>query len=132
MTQIQAAAPQTKQMAVVRTLKKHQTDRMAISTTEGYVIVQFADILYCEAMSNYCRIQLRTGQSHLVSRTLKHLQSVLPSSEFIRTHQSYLVRFDAITCAGQEIRLTNGKNIPISRSKRNALGVFLRNSMPVV
>jgi two-component system LytT family response regulator len=132
MTQIQSAAPQVKKMAVVRKMQKPPTDRMALSTTEGYVIVLFADILYCEAMSNYCRIHLRTQQSQVVSKPLKLLQSVLPSTEFIRTHQSYLVRFDAITCAGRDITLTNGATIPLSRSRRSILGDFLRKRMPIV
>jgi two-component system LytT family response regulator len=123
---------QTRTTAVVRPLKRYQADRMALSTTEGYIIVHFADILYCEAMSNYCRIHLRTQPSLVASRTLKYIQSVLPSTEFIRPHQSYLVRFDEITFAGHEIKMSNGVNIPVSRQHRNTLTTFLRNRMPVV
>ena len=132
MTQIQSAAGQVKKMAVVRKMQKFPADRMALSTSEGFVIVRFADILYCQAMSNYCRIHLRTQQSHVVSKPLKHLQSVLPATEFVRTHQSYIVCFDDIICAGHDVKLSDGATVPLSRSRRSALDVFLRNRMPVV
>ena len=132
MTPNQTAISRSNNMTVVRTMKNHLADRMAISTTEGYVIIQYADILYCEAMSNYCRIHLNTSKSHIVSKPLKHLQSVLPSAEFIRTHQSYLVRFDHIVAAGQDVKLSNGSNIPLSRSQRSAFDALLKIRMPIV
>ncbi len=105
---------------------------MALHLTEGFVIIRFADILYCEAMGNYCRIHLRNQQSHLASRPLKTVFAVLPAAEFIRTHKSYVVRFDEIVMAGAEVKLSNGKMIPVSRNQRNNLDALLRNRLPIV
>jgi two-component system LytT family response regulator len=105
---------------------------MALSTQDGFIIISFSDILFCEAMGNYCRIQLRDQKMHVVSKPLKALTAVLPARDFIRTHQSYLVRFDDIVSIGSAVILSSGKSIPIARSRRQPLGVFLKNKMPTI
>ena len=52
--------------------------------------MQYEDIIYIEAQSNYCDIHLKYGKKNTVSKTLKEIENLLPNT-FLRTHKSYLV-----------------------------------------
>lgn len=118
--------------AILRNLPYKKGDKLGISTQDGIVIISFADILYCEAMGNYCRIRLHEGKSVTVSKTLKHVSKFLPVSEFIRIHQSYIARFEDIITAHHEVTLSSGDKLPVSRSQRNALLTYLHNHLPIL
>jgi len=121
-----------RQSAVIRNLIHAATDRIGVNTQEGLVIIRFANILCCEAMSNYCRLFMRDGTSLMASRTLKHVFACLPQSDFIRPHQSYVVRIDEISRVHHELTLHNGKKIPVARSQRNAVAKLFRNQLAII
>ena len=132
MAHAQSIARTQQKSAIIRNLAPAIMDRMGVNTQEGLVIIRFEDILYCEAMSNYCRLYLRDGSSLVASRTLKHVFACLPHSAFMRTHQSYVVRIDAITRVHHELMLYNGKKIPVARSQRSVLTEWFRDQLPVI
>ena len=87
-------------------------------------IIQFKDILYVKAESNYARIVLNSGREILVVRTLKSIKESLPSHAFFRTHNSYIIataaikKFDSVH---SKVELTKEVKIPVSRSRKKAL-----------
>ncbi|NNF35525.1 MAG: LytTR family transcriptional regulator [Saprospiraceae bacterium] len=88
-------------------------------------IISFDEILRIEADGNYTKVILDSGQSILVSKTLKAIFSQLPKEGFIRSHQSHVVRTSSISeaCFGSEsyLRLKEGSSIPIAMSKKKYL-----------
>ncbi len=118
--------------AILRRLPYSKTDKMGVNTQNGIVIIRYADILYCEAMGNYSRVHLHSGKSIMISKTLKHVITFLPSAEFVRTHQSYIARFDDIVAVHQDITLSNGQKIPVARGQKNTIMTYLHNRIPVV
>lgn len=50
----------------------------------------FNDILYCEALGDYVKVNL-ADKTLIVTTTMKKLLSDLPSDSFIRTHKSYII-----------------------------------------
>lgn len=129
---IQAKATRNQDHAIIRRLSQPEYDRLAVNTQEGLVVVRFRDITYCEAMSNYCRIHLTGGRTLVVSKALKHIARVLPDDQFIRIHQTYLVRYDGIALLGQHVHLSDGKVLPVSRNRRSEVTQRLRLKMPFV
>ncbi|OUW86663.1 MAG: hypothetical protein CBD74_02135 [Saprospirales bacterium TMED214] len=92
-------------------------------------IILFQDILYVKAESNYARIVLNSGKEILVTRTLKSIESSLPSHAFFRTHNSYIIPTASIKkfhSAESEVELTKQVKIPVSRSRKKALQEVLR------
>jgi len=82
--------------------------------------IELGDILYVESVGNYVNIYLkdRTLTAYL---TLKNLESQLPSNEFVKIHQSFLVSFSGINCIeGNHIKINN-KLLPISRNYRDLI-----------
>ncbi len=71
------------------------------------------DILYAEAMRNWCRIY--TGDSCIVTKsTMKQLLSVLGDG-FMQVHKSYIVPLQKIeSVKGRKIKIA-GTDVPVGR-----------------
>lgn len=67
-----------------------QRNHLVIKDKNGHTLMQYEDIIYIEAQSNYCDIFLKHGKKNTVSKTLKEIESLLPNT-FLRTHKSYIV-----------------------------------------
>ena len=107
--------------------------KLALTTSEGMHLIHWSDIIHCIAESNYCRIALKGGRTLLVSKTLKTVESILPQSRFFRIHQSHVVSMDEISILRHdEILLTNGERLPVSRSRRADLVLKIQESATCV
>jgi DNA-binding LytR/AlgR family response regulator len=79
--------------------------------------VELNDILYAESVGNYVSIYTE-NKKIMAYLTMKSLESQLPSNDFIKIHQSYLVncsRIEAID--GNEIKMRD-RSLPMSRNYR--------------
>jgi len=98
----------------IRSKKSSQT----ITVKEEYLNVPIAisEIIYIEAMNNYCRI-FRTGNVCTQTRmTLKSLIDMLPPESFVRIHRSFVVAADKVASYNKrEVCLANGKILPVGR-----------------
>lgn len=95
--------------------------RVALTTSDGMLFVSTADILYCEAESNYTTVVLK-NKKILVSKTLKEIDEALSGPDFYRIHHSFLINLSHvqkfIRGDGGYIMMSDGKSVSISRSKR--------------
>lgn len=103
---------------------KKEPKRFAVPTMEGLIMLNSGEILYCESDGPYCTFYFTNNSKPLLtSRTLKEAEDVLMScGDFFRVHSSYLINMKFIQKyirgEGGEVILTNGKNIPVSRSRK--------------
>lgn len=96
--------------------------KLMLHTSDGYYLICHADILYCQAESNYCLIHCADGRKILVSKPLKWIALQLAGDAFERIHQSVLVRTEAIwRIARHEVELKSGQLLPVARSQRSRL-----------
>jgi two-component system LytT family response regulator len=105
-------------------LKKIAWKKLAVYTKDEIKFIPFEDISYCLASNNYATIFTRNGSSYLCAKTLKEIESKLPSDLFIRIHHSYLVNIQFITSLkrhSNELEIDNKIILPISRSRKNEL-----------
>ncbi|HEU4469931.1 MAG TPA: LytTR family DNA-binding domain-containing protein, partial [Flavisolibacter sp.] len=70
--------------------------RIALTHNDGLVFVPTADIIYCEADSNYTSVVLSDGKKILVSKVLKEIDEALSGPDFYRVHSSYLININRI------------------------------------
>lgn len=78
------------------------------------VVIENADILYIEAMDNYCRIF--TGKKTITTlMSLKKIIELLPVTEFIRIHKSFVVSRSKIDRFTKEYVVVSGKTLPVGR-----------------
>lgn len=103
--------------------KTHQTKDFIFIKTDGknnYEKVYTNDILYIEGLKNYVSLHL-TNKQIITYNTLKHFESELPSSGFIKIHKSYIVSIQHIVKTDSlTVYLSNGDNLPIGDTYKKA------------
>lgn len=96
--------------------------KIALPTLEGLLMVEVNDIIYCESESAYTKFYLANKKCITVSKVLKDAEALLEGKGFFRAHNSYLINMQYveryIRGNGGEVIMTDGKNIPVSRTKR--------------
>ena len=88
--------------------------------------IQYKDIFYIESIKDYLKIF--TAEGTLVTySSMKAIEEKLPSAQFARIHNSYLVQINAVKAVmGNTVELTNGMSLPISKSHKNELFIALK------
>ncbi len=102
--------------------------KITLATKESLELVHPSEIIYCESDSNYTIVYLSDGRKKLISRTLGEFEEMLEPFQFCRAHNSFLVNMDEVReyvkTDGGYLVLKNGKNIPVSKTKREKLLTF--------
>ena len=97
-------------------------NRIALPTENGFELLKTNAILYCEADSNYCKVVCLDGRNIVLSKTLKYIEEMLPTSIFQRIHKSYLVNLNYVTRFTKTnellVELSNGATLPVSVRKK--------------
>jgi two-component system LytT family response regulator len=105
--------------------------KIVLRTLDAMHLINISDILYCKNDNNYTTFYLSTGENIMVSKGIAHYEEILNESEFIRSHQSYLVNLQHIKKVdktdGGFIILNSGTEIPISSRRKKALIQLLDN-----
>ncbi len=83
------------------------------------VKVVLADVRYWQAYGNYVKAFLRAGRPLLVSETLGHLAQLLPVSQFVRVHKSYIVSLADVVEYQSDQVVIGQDNIPVGEVYRN-------------
>lgn len=101
---------------------KTTSQRIALTTSDGLIFVPTADIIYCEAESNYTSVVLSGGKKILVSKVLKEIDEALSGPDFYRVHSSFLININRIKKFvrgdGGYIIMDNDATVSISRSRK--------------
>lgn len=98
--------------------------KIPISSADGINFYDATEIIRAEANSNYTLVYLNDGRQIISSKTLKVIESQLPSY-FIRIHSSHIINLNFITKYikgdGGFVKLNDDKLIPVSRSFKDIL-----------
>lgn len=102
-------------------------ERLSIRTAEGIEQIPLACILYLQSDKGYTTFYLERGGTILISKVLKVYEALLPTSQFIRCHQSYLVNARYVRKYYKEgiLELTTGEHIPVSERRREQVQKWL-------
>ncbi len=82
--------------------------------------IEVADILYCKAERNYCRVTTATKKFFL-TMSLKVLHTKINTTAIARIHRSYLVNLKAVDGFENNCVHICNATIPISRSYRKVI-----------
>lgn len=99
--------------------------RIALPTSDGLTCVQITDVIRCEAVDNYTRFYLLSGEVLLITRTLKEFDRTLSDMGFLRVHNSHLINLHHtrkyIRGDGGHVIMCDNSTVIISRRKRDEL-----------
>jgi two-component system LytT family response regulator len=108
-------------------LKKEASDKLIVPTVDGYHLINYDDLVYCEADRNYTKIVMK-DEGLLSSKTLKYFESKLPVDRFYRSHKSYLINLSHIKkiTKGQQskIEMSNGDITFLSKDRKELILKF--------
>ncbi|GAB2771437.1 LytR/AlgR family response regulator transcription factor [Salinimicrobium soli] len=105
--------------------------KIAFPTVEGFELIHSNQVLYCKAENNYCCIKKIDDLTVLVTKTLKHVEEILPLASFKRIHKSYVINLNYVVRynkVNKEVELTNGEKLPVSfRKEEDFINAILQN-----
>lgn len=110
--------------------KETAITKITLNTADSFYIVGVDTIVYCQADKNYTTFYLTDQSPIVVSKNLREYESLLPSTTFIRSHQSYLVNLQHVIRyeKGEKNHLvtTNDWTVPISLRRKEQVLQALR------
>lgn len=96
--------------------------KIGLPMKEGILFIAVENVVRCESESNYTKVHLEDGKSHLICRTLKEVQESLMDFNFFRVHRSHLINMDKITMYlrndGGAVLMSDRSRIPVSRAEK--------------
>lgn len=93
---------------------------MYVRQGESFVKIIWKEILYIESMQNYLKLHFK-DKVLIIHQTMTSLEDILPKDYFFRIHKSYMVNISYIELISGTRVFINGKEIPISRQKKDEL-----------
>ncbi len=98
-------------------------NKLIVPIGNGYEFLDIEEIIRCESSDNYCFIFMNDGRKLHISKTLKYIEELLPSEQFLRVHSKYLIKISAIKkyvrSDGGFFELIDNSTHPISRNKKD-------------
>ena len=79
------------------------------------VQLSLSDILYIKAFDNYVKI-VTTKKTYMPVMTLKSMMSLLPKSDFVRVHKSFIIPVARIISWNRGVVVTDKIQVPVGRT----------------
>jgi two-component system, LytTR family, response regulator len=112
-------------------VKKNNTERLALPTSDGLVFIAIEDIIRLQSDSNYTTFYLTRKEKIVVSRTLGEYEPTLTAQNFCRVHHSHIINMAHLKRYfkndGGYVEMSDGSKVEISRRKKDDFLAKLEN-----
>jgi len=108
-----------------KTNQIHQAPKLSVANKSNFISLKdnkiiyrilYTDINYIQSWGNYLKFFLRDQNIKIVRKTIKLVESELPSNLFLRIHKSYIVNISYIkSIEGSQIKFED-QQLPIGKS----------------
>jgi two-component system LytT family response regulator len=122
---IEDKSPHANMEALLYNLRQEKGTRkqkIVIASLKGFDVIRIADIIYCEASSNYTNFHFGDRSVICASRPIHEYEEMLEDSDFVRVHKSILVNMEHVKeyvrGEGGTIITSTGKRLEVSRRKK--------------
>jgi two-component system LytT family response regulator len=97
--------------------------KLPLPTLEGFVFVNFEEIVNAEADRSYSVFSLINHAKIMVSKPLGDFEERLLNRNFIRVHNSHIINLGQVSQyvrgEGGHVIMANGLTVPVSRSRKD-------------
>lgn len=108
---------------LLQQLKNDQIHKLAIPDLNGITYVDTNNIIFLKSAGNYCSIFTTNNKELVSTKSLKDYEELMAGMNFLRIHQRYLINLKHVErydrSLGGTVTMSNGKELEISRRKRN-------------
>ncbi|WKK87069.2 LytTR family DNA-binding domain-containing protein [Marivirga arenosa] len=115
----------TIQTLLKNTKSNNKLEKLILSDTENFYLIDISDVIRCESESNYTRFHLVDNQRILIAKTMKSYEEILEANGFFRVHRSHLINLNYFTRLdkkdGGTIFLKDGSDVPLATRRKNLL-----------
>lgn len=110
-------------IAVAQSAYDHAVpENMVLPSLDGFSVVRIADIVRCEADSNYTTVYFTKDKPFLASRSLSHFEELLTGMPFVRIHHKHLINLAYIKKyhkgRGGYVEMADGQQVEVSVRKK--------------
>ena len=109
---------------LLEAIQRKEVNKLAVSTGEGWVFLKLDEISHLSSSGGYTTFFSTQGGKHMVARTIKDYEALLPKEQFFRVHQSHIVNLQCVKKVLKEdgaiILMEDETKIPLSRRKKEA------------
>jgi two-component system LytT family response regulator len=109
--------------ALLESTRENQLTRLVLSTLEGQTFLPLEDIIRLESDGNYTTFHVAGHERHVVSRSIKEFEELLPAGRFFRVHQSHIVNLafvrKIVKKDGDYAVMSDGRTVPIARRRKD-------------
>ncbi len=106
-------------------IEQFNATKIALTTLDGFTFVRFDQIVRCAAEGNYTYVHFNDGSFLILTKTLKHYESLLEGKGFFRIHKSHLINLNYVRkfIKGKQgyIILSDGEKLEVSARKKEPL-----------
>ena len=101
-------------------------DFLFIKSEYKILRINFDDIKYIEAMSEYIRIHLVNSKPVMTQLSMKSIEEQLPSDRFMRVHRSFIIHLSKISVIERNRIVFDGSTyIPVSEQYKSKFQSYL-------
>jgi len=104
-------------------LQPNQQEYLTISTQKATEYLKISEILRFEAQGSYCKIFMKDGSIHMISKVLKEFIPKLTHRGFFRVHQSHFINLRYVKSHSKgdhTVMMSDGSHVAISRNNKEA------------
>jgi two-component system, LytTR family, response regulator len=122
------AKPQIKTGQEFATIKKKVDSSstkgqvVLVSELDGFSVVRWEEIVYCEAAKNYTVFSFMDGRKIIASRPLGEYETLLAEFGFMRIHKSFIVNLAKVSRyikgRGGEVTMVDRSILPVARERK--------------
>jgi len=76
---------------LIETLRSNGPAKIKLNTRAGYMLIDPAEVVFCEDDGNYTHIQLSSGTREICTQNLGNIEELLEGGTFFRASRSYLL-----------------------------------------
>ncbi len=96
------------------------TEYTFVKVDNKLVRVDFADVLYVEALGDYVHL-VTTRSKLIVYSTMRAIEEKFPSQRFVRVHRSFIINITCVQALEDNSLIINDKYIPIGQTYMRGL-----------
>ncbi|MES2593307.1 MAG: LytTR family DNA-binding domain-containing protein [Bacteroidota bacterium] len=96
------------------------TDAFFIKSNSALIKLNIQDIYMIEALADYVTIHT-LAKKYTIHSTMKDIKMKLPQNDYIRIHNSYIVRIDKIASVEGNSLVVYNQTIPVGKSRHQEL-----------
>lgn len=109
---------------------RHGMKKIAITTNEGFEILDTDDIILLEADGSYTKFYLKNNITMLTSSGIGEYEDMLDFNSFMRIHKSFIININEIKkflkADGGSVIMSNGKEAFVSKRKKEEFLAFFK------